>query len=118
MKWRRSGAQACGAALVVGVAWCASPSPADGDAALVGQYYGAIEAAEQCESRRFDQPAHERMAAVINDRGGSDIPFVERMALISNSRSEAKDVIFKFGCKSDQVEELLQLFHSDLEPAL
>jgi len=94
------------------------PASAGAQEDAVRRYYGAIEAAEQCEQRRFDQTAHEKMVVVINQNGGSEIPFVRRMALITESRNEAKDIIQKFGCKSDKVAELLQLFHTDLEPAL
>src|SRR5262245_21200843 len=86
-----NGAQACGAVIFVGCLLLAAPRIAAADEETVRSYYGAIEAAEQCENRTFSQADHEKMAAVINDNGGSDLPFTQRMALISQSRNDAKD---------------------------
>jgi hypothetical protein len=118
MGLRWNGAHACGAAFVVGCLLFSAPRLAGADETAVRNYYAAIEAAEQCDHRSFSQADHEKMAAVINENGGSDLPFNQRMALISQSRNDAKDVIQKYGCKSDKVGAMLQIFHTQLEPAL
>jgi hypothetical protein len=81
-------------------------------------YHRAIRAAELCEERTFDEPAHAKMATVIDGRINGAIGAGRRLTLIEQAKSEMGKVVEAKGCGDTSVQEALALFHGDLEPAL
>ena len=81
-------------------------------------YHGAIEAAKLCEDRSFDQPAHGKMARVIDEKINYGIGAGRRLTLIEQAKSEVYKLVWNKGCASAPVGRLLALFHAELEPAL
>jgi hypothetical protein len=81
-------------------------------------YYGAIESVVLCDERKFDQPAHAKMAGVIDQKINFDIGAGRRLTLIEQAKSDVYKLVWKKGCTSEPVGRLLGVFHSELEPAL
>jgi len=86
--------------------------------AVYKDYHGAIEAAKLCEKRSFDQPAHGKMARVIDEKIDYAIGAGRRLTLIEQVKSEVYKLVWYKGCASEPVSRLLALFHAELEPAL
>ena len=109
-----------GAALVLsaGLGWPARADEA-AEATYVG-YHQAIRAAVLCVRAgvEFDQPEHSRMGAVIDADVGFGVGSGRRLTLIERAKSEMRDMVQKWGCKSDKLAPHLALFHEKLEPAL
>ena len=80
-------------------------------------YHGAIEAAKLCRDMTFDQAAHSKMAAVINQRISGPIGG-ERQMLLAQAKDDMRGLVGAQSCNDSQVQEALALFDSDLAPAL
>jgi hypothetical protein len=109
-----------GAAIILtaGSAW---PAQADEAAeATYVRYHQAIRAAVHClrNDVEFDQPEQHRMGAVIDQDVGFGVGAGRRLTLIEQAKSEMRDMVQKWGCKSDKLAPHLALFHEKLEPAL
>ena len=81
-------------------------------------YHGAIHAVVLCDERKFDQPAHARMARVIDEKINYGIGAGRRLTLIEQAKSDVYKLVWNKGCASEPVGRLLALFHAELEPAL
>ena len=113
----RLGRPVAGALVVIGLA--AGAARADEAAeTLYKDYHGAIESAKLCEDRSFDQPAHGKMAQVIDEKINYGIGAGRRLTLIEQVKSEVYKLVWYKGCASEPVARLLGMFHADLEPAL
>ena len=107
------------ACALVALALAAGVARADEAAeAVYKDYHGGIEAAKLCENRSFDQPAHAKMAQVIDEKIDYAIGAGRRLTLIEQVKSEVYNLVWYKGCASEPVARLLGLFHADLEPAL
>lgn len=80
-------------------------------------YHGAIEAAKLCRDMTFDQAAHNKMAAVINQHLSGEIGG-ERQKLLARAKDNMRGLVGSQSCNDSQVQEALALFDSDLAPAL
>jgi hypothetical protein len=109
-----------GASLIVlaGLGWPARADEA-AEATYVG-YHQSIRAAVLClrDGVEFDQPEQSRMGAVIDADVGFGVGSGRRLTLIEKAKSEMRDMVQKWGCKSDKLAPHLALFHEKLEPAL
>jgi len=82
------------------------------------QYYSAIEAAKHCQGVSLDQEGYEKVTAVINEKAGTDLSTGLRLSLIDQAKNDTYWTVFKWGCKSERVQSLLELYNTDLAPAL
>lgn len=82
------------------------------------RYWMAVAAEGQCENRRFTAPEYDAMTHVINSRVNNEIGAGPRTHLIDEAKSDVSDRVFKYGCQDQQISDLLNLYRSDLEPAL
>lgn len=94
------------------------------------RYHGAIEAASLCTDYRFDQQgvndedaawigeAQDAMGNYINGQVGGAIGAGDRLHLIERAKGETEAYVGDHGCDDPQVAELLNIFHSELEPLL
>lgn len=106
-----------------GSAWFSSFAHADAatDAAMEPvwkRYWMAIAAAQQCEDRKFTGPEYDAMTHVINGKVNNAIGAGPRTHLIDDANSDVWDRQFKYGCKDQQIGDLLAIYHNELEPAL
>ncbi len=88
------------------------------DDAAYTQYYSALEAAKLCQGVSLDQDGYQKVTAVINEKAGTDLSTGLRLSLIDQAKNDTYWTVFKWGCKSEQVAGLLELYTTDLEPAL
>lgn len=97
-----------------------SPSPRAGDAseATYTEYHRAIRTHELCRDREFDQAEHEKMSIYIDRKISDSISVGRRLSLIQQAKREARDLVDKQGCDSEEAQELLSLFSRELQPAL
>lgn len=80
-------------------------------------YHEAIVAAERCRDLEFDQSQHSAMARVINSKVHHDIG-AKRLNLIATAKAEV-NAMTSGGCAGKpEVDRLLGLFDSELQPAL
>lgn len=119
----RSGLAAAAAFALVG-----NVAKAD-DAAFI-RYHSAIEAAKLCPTvllsgvrmggLRVPASADEwnRVTAVIDEKAGTDLGTGLRLSLIDQAKNETSDTVLKWGCRDERVTTLLQLYRTELEPAL
>ena len=102
----------------------ANPVPAHADAKdeamepIWLHYWEAIEAARQCDGRKFTGPDYDAMVHVINRKVDYAIGAGPRTHLITVAKDNVWDLVFKYGCKDPRTMDLLNLFHTDLEPVL
>ncbi len=82
------------------------------------RYWEAIAAAQQCEDRKFTSPDYDAMVHVINRKVDFAIGAGPRTHLITVAKDNVWDLVFKYGCKDPRTVDMLNLFHTDLEPAL
>lgn len=81
-------------------------------------YWMAIDAAQYCWNMRFDGPAYDAMATVIDHRVDHAIGAGPRTHLVDVAKDQTWDLVFKYGCNDPRVGDLLALFHNELQPAL
>ncbi len=114
----RSCAVAAALILMAGLNWPALADEA-AEATYVG-YHQAIRAAVHClrDNTEFNQPEQTKMGAVIDADVGFGVGAGRRLTLIEKAKSEMRDMVQKWGCKSDKLAPHLALFHEKLEPAL
>jgi hypothetical protein len=112
----------CAAVVIALLAVAPAPARADAqDDAMEPvwlHYWLAISAAQQCEDRKFTGPDYDAMVQVIDRKVNFAIGAGPRTHLITVSKDQVWDRVFKYGCHDQQIVDLLTLFHSDLEPAL
>jgi hypothetical protein len=82
------------------------------------RYWMAIAAEKQCTNIKFTGPQYDAMTHVINMRVHHAIDAGRRTHLIDEADNEMFDLVFKYGCNSQQVGPYLDLFHAELAPAL
>jgi hypothetical protein len=84
------------------------------------RYQEAIRAAVHClrSDVEFDQPEQAKMGAVIDAKVGFGVGAGRRLTLIEKAKSTIRDTVQKWGCKSDKLTPHLELFRTELEPAL
>ena len=102
-------------------AWSSSTAHADAatDAAMEPvwkHYWAAVAAAQQCENRKFSTPEFDAMTHYINGKVNNAVGAGQRTHLIDDARSDVWDRSFKYGCKDRQIDELLAVYHNELEP--
>jgi len=56
------------------------------------------------------------VGAVSIGAGATSIGAGPRTHLIDDARSDVWDRSFKYGCKDQQIDELLAVYHNELEP--
>jgi hypothetical protein len=81
-------------------------------------YHRAIRAYELCEDRSFDQAEHEKMSIYIDQQIADSLSVGRRLTLIESAKADARDLVSRYGCDSERVQESLSLFSSELQPAL
>ena len=81
-------------------------------------YLMAIDAAQYCWNMRFDGPAYDSMATVIDHRVDHAIGAGPRTHLVDVAKDQTWDLVFKYGCNDPRVADLLALFHNELQLAL
>jgi len=107
------------AGIVIAVGFAAGAARADTNHEIAYKdYYSAIHSVVLCDERKFDQPAHAKMAQVIDQKINFDIGAGRRLTLIEQAKSDVYELIWKKGCTSEPVGRLLGVFHTELEPAL
>ena len=115
-----SPAALAGAALVTSVFALTGPAAAltDQEAeALFLQYQKAIAAAESCYDLTFNQPQHQAMMDVVNAAVDNRIG-TRRLRLVVEAESEVRQMLPSQSCRGERIVPLLELFESDLRPAL
>jgi hypothetical protein len=98
----------------------AMPAGAQDDAAkdTYLRYHQAIAITEKCEEREFNQAEHSNMAAYIDQQVKNQLGAGERLHLIEQAKSNAYELVTKWGCDSDKVSEFRTLFQEELLPVL
>jgi hypothetical protein len=103
---------------------------AEADDAAFLQYHSAVEAAKLCPTVLLSglsmgglrvpesQDEWNRITAAIDEKAGTDLSTGLRLSLIDQARNETSDTVLKWGCRDERVTTLLQLYRTDLEPAL
>lgn len=87
------------------------------DAAYV-RYYSAIQAAKMCQGAGLGEEDYQKVTAVIDEKAGTDLSTGLRLSLIDQAKNDTYWTVFKWGCKSERVQALLELYNTDLAPAL
>jgi hypothetical protein len=91
---------------------------AQADDAAYSQYYSAVQAAMSCNGVSLDQEGWNKVTAVIDEKAGTDQNTGLRLSLIDEAQNSTKDTVFKWGCKSERVQSLIELYNTDLAPAV
>jgi hypothetical protein len=93
-------------------------------------YHRGIYAAVLCEGvgleqKGVDDPnaqqiaaAHERLAQAISQSIGDEIAAGRRLHLIEQAKSEIRELKQKKGCDDPEMKRVLDIYHTELEPAL
>ena len=93
-------------------------------------YHRGIYAAVLCEGAGLEQKsagdpnaqqlaaAHEKLARAIADTVGDDIAAGRRTQLIEQAKSEIRELKQKSGCGNPEIKRVLDIYHTELEPAL
>jgi hypothetical protein len=110
-----------------------APVRADDDTAVEDEYldyHRGIYAAVLCEGAGLEQKgvddpnaqqiaaAHERLAQAISASIGDEIPAGQRLHLIEQAKSEIRELKQKKGCDDPEIKRVLDIYHTELEPAL
>jgi hypothetical protein len=85
---------------------------------IYSNYHRAIRAYELCNDRSFDQAEHEKMSIYIDQKIHDSLSVGRRLTLIEQAKAEARDLVDRYGCDSERVQELLTLFSRELQPTL
>jgi hypothetical protein len=96
------------------------PAPAQEDAAkdTYMRYHQAIAVTAKCEERVFNQAEQSNMASYIDKQVKNQLGAGERLHLIELAKSNAYELVTKWGCDSDKVGEYRTLFEQELLPVL
>src|SRR5262245_49918073 len=78
------------------------------------RYHQAICVTEKCEARLFNQDEYANMEAYIDKQINNQLDAGERLHLIEQGKTNAYELVTKWGCDSDKVNEYLQLFRQEL----
>jgi hypothetical protein len=78
------------------------------------RYHQAISVVEKCEEREFNQNEYSNMETYIDKQINNQLGAGERLHLIEQGKTNAYDLVTKWGCDSDKVGEYLQLFEREL----
>lgn len=105
-------------AAAMGLALATAGSEARADEAEFVRYHSAIKAAEMCLGQSHGQAEWEQMTAVIHERASTGMATGSDLSLIDQAQGDTYWTVFKWGCKSDRVGELIELYQADLAPAL
>jgi hypothetical protein len=93
-------------------------------------YHRGIYAAVLCEGAGLEQKsvgdpdaqqlaaAHEKLAQAIADSVGDEISAGRRIQLIEQAKSEILELKQKNGCGDPEIKRVLDIYHTELEPAL
>ena len=105
-----------GAGAVVALAMPAAAQDDAKDTYL--RYHQAISVTEKCEEREFNQSEYSNMETFIDKQINNQLGAGERLHLIEQGKTNAYELVTKWGCDSDKVNEYLELFERELLPAL
>jgi hypothetical protein len=106
------------AAGLTAVAALAMPAAAQDAKDTYLRYHHAISVTEKCEEREFNQSEYSNMEAYIDKQINNQLGAGERLHLIEQGKTNAYELVTKWGCDSDKVNEYLELFERDLLPVL
>jgi len=108
------------AGCVTAVAVLAMPAAAQDQATkdLYLRYHQAIAVIAKCEERVFNETEHSHMATYIDQQVHNEIGAGERLHLIELAKSNAYELVTKWGCDSDKLAEYRSLFNEELMPIL
>jgi len=108
------------AACLTAVAVLAMPAAAQDDAGKDAylRYHQAIAVTAKCEEREFNQTEHSHMASYIDQKVNNEIGAGDRLHLIEQAKSNAYELVTKWGCKDPHVTEYTTLFDQELRPIL
>lgn len=81
------------------------------------QYHRAIAAAESCYDTRFSEAQQLAMARVIDAAVENRIG-AKRLRLVVEAEIEVRGMLPSQSCRGEKIVPLLELFESDLRPAL
>jgi hypothetical protein len=93
-------------------------------------YHRGIYAAVLCEGAGLEQKsvgdpnaqqiatAHEHLAQVISASIGDEIAAGQRLHLIEQAKSEIRALKQKNGCDDPEIKRVLDIYHTELQPAL
>ena len=79
------------------------------------RYHQAISVVEKCDERVFNQNEYSSMEAYIDKQINNQLGAGERLHLIEQGKTNAYDLVTKWGCDSDKVGEYLELFERELQ---
>jgi hypothetical protein len=82
------------------------------------RYHQAIAVIEKCEEKEFNQTEHSHMATYIDQQIKNQLNAGERLHLIEQAKSNAYELVTKWGCDSDKVVEYRTIFEQELLPVL
>ncbi|HWA45299.1 MAG TPA: hypothetical protein VHA10_18910 [Hypericibacter adhaerens] len=93
-------------------------------------YHRGIYAAVMCEGAGLEQKgvgdpnaqqltaAHEKLAQAISASIGDEISAGRRLELIEQAKTEIRDLKKQKGCDDPEIKRVLDIYHTELEPAL
>jgi len=82
------------------------------------RYHQAIAVTAKCEEKVFNDVEQSHMATYIDQHVNNQIGAGERLHLIEQAKSNAYELVTKWGCDSDKVGEYRTLFEQELLPVL
>src|SRR5262249_46789366 len=82
------------------------------------RYWMAISAEKQSNEVTFTQQQYDIMTHIINQRVQNAISAGRRGSLIDEADNRIYNIVFKYGCNSEEVGPYLRLFFAELAPAL
>ena len=82
------------------------------------RYHQAIAVTAKCQEREFNQTEHSHMASYIDQKVNNEIGAGDRLHLIEQAKSNAYELVTKWGCDSDKVGEYRTLFEQELLPVM
>ena len=103
------------------VALGATPVSAQGDSqTMLKDYQSAIYAKELCGGKMFDQAEYNKLGAPIASKTGIEMTAGQRLMLVDEVKPSVDHMVGldRKGCESEEVTKLLQLYDTDLAPAL
>jgi hypothetical protein len=111
----------------------AAQTRADDDTAVETEYldyHRAIYAAVLCQGAGLEQKgigdpnaqqimtAHENLAQAISASIGDEISAGQRLHLIEQAKTEIRELKKQKGCDDPEMKRVLDIYHTELEPAL
>ena len=86
--------------------------------AIWKRYWLAIYTYQRCNEVDFSQAQYDAMVHVINQKVQHDLGAGVRTMLMSDAKSEARDLTFRYGCNSPEAAVPLTFYKSDLAPVV